>query len=203
MKIILSNTGKRFNQDWIFRKISLTLETGNNYVILGANGSGKSTLLQTIAGFIAPSEGKVEYFLDNNPVTVENIFRHLSIASPYIELIEDMTFLELIHYQSRFKDFVVSDVAAVAQLEKVKNKQIKLYSSGMKQRAKLALAILSKTSLLLLDEPISNLDKNGVEWYKEMMAVYASEKLAVVCSNSQAEEYGFCNQNLVLEHYKT
>ena len=72
----------------------------------------------------------------------------------------------------------------------------------MKQRVRLVLAILSNTPLLLLDEPTSNLDKKGIEWYKQLMSEYCSERIVMVCSNHQQHEYEFCKNEIVIEKYK-
>ncbi len=202
MKINLRQLGKKYNNEWIFKDITLEFSLGNHCVILGGNGSGKSTLLQTISGFQIPSLGTVQYTINGTDVSVENIFKHISIASPYLELIEDFTLQEIIDYQARFKPFKEKNIVEIMQLEKAKNKAIKYYSSGMKQRVKLALAILSKSPILLLDEPLSNIDKNGVEWYKNMITDYSSNRIILVCSNNQKDEYEFCTDTLFIENYK-
>jgi ABC-type multidrug transport system ATPase subunit len=202
MKINLRQLGKKYNNEWIFKNITLELSLGNHYVILGGNGSGKSTLLQTISGFQIQSEGTLEYMFDGKSVSVENIFKHISIASPYMELIEDFTLQELIDYQAKFKAFSEKNIAEVMQLESAKNKAIKYYSSGMKQRVKLGLAILSNSPVLLLDEPLSNIDKNGAEWYRNMIKKYSSNRIIIVCSNNQKEEFEFCNESIFMENYK-
>ena len=136
MKINLRQLGKKYNNEWIFKDITLEFSLGNHCVILGGNGSGKSTLLQTISGFQIPSLGTVQYTINGTDVSVENIFKHISIASPYLELIEDFTLQEIIDYQARFKPFKEKNIVEIMQLEKAKNKAIKYYSSGMKQRVK-------------------------------------------------------------------
>ncbi len=94
MRINLFNAGKRFNRDWIFRKADLTFLPGHTYAIIGANGSGKSTLLQTLAGSMEISEGKIEWQYNNTSRDADNIYSHLTIAAPYVEVIEEMTAVE-------------------------------------------------------------------------------------------------------------
>ena len=187
--------------------MDLELFTGNNYVILGANGSGKSTLLQLIAGSSIPSEGKIIYSDDTGAeIPVENIFSHLSFAAPYLELFEEFTLQESIRFHSRFKKLRngidAAQVTQVCYLDDAANKRIKDFSSGMKQRVKLALAILSDTPLLLLDEPCSNLDQKGVDWYNALVEEHKENRLIIVCSNLHPEEYRFCNQQVKVEDYK-
>lgn len=206
LKIQLDNVGKRFNKEWVFRKINLEFSSDNNYVVLGRNGSGKSTFLQTLAGRYEPSDGALKYVINDRKVGVNDIYKHLSICAPYLEFFEDYTLIESIELQSKFKPFlegiILAEIPELLQLGSSKNKQLKYYSSGMKQRVKLGLAILADTSILLLDEPTNNLDKNGFDWYQKLIAANSSERLIVVCSNDQAHEYKFCNESLNIEDFK-
>ena len=208
MQITLSNIGKRYNYEWIFRKVNYEFITGDNYVILGSNGSGKSTLLQVIGASLISSEGEIKYKTTSpeTEVPVENIYKHLSFASPYLELFEEFTLKESIVFQAKFKPFLAElnaeAIIALTQLEKAKNKQLKHFSSGMKQRVRLALAILSDTPLLLLDEPTSNLDKKAIDWYQNLITNYTKNRLVIVCSNQLEHEYFFCKKQLHIEEYK-
>ena len=208
MQITLSNIGKRYNYEWIFRKVNYTFTTADSYVIMGANGSGKSTLLQLIAGSLIPSEGKIDY-TDSFPPTsiaVDKLPRKLSYAAPYLEMFEEFTFTEAIEFHAQFKPFLkgldTKTIIELTQLEHAKHKQLKQYSSGMKQRAKLALAILSDTPLLLLDEPTSNLDKKAIEWYQNLITSYRHNRLVINCSNQIEQEYFFCKKQVYIEEYK-
>ncbi len=193
MKIQLENIGKKYNREWIFRNINFEFSGTNKYSILGTNGSGKSTLLQIISGSASQSEGKI-----NEQISFEKI----SYAAPYLELPEEMTWREVILFQRRFKKFVsgfsIGKIIELSGLETSAQKEIRNFSSGMKQRAKLSLAILSDTPLLLLDEPSTNLDEKSVAWYQNLIGEFAKEKLVIVCSNYNKEEYSFCEKSLVL-----
>ncbi len=207
MNITLSNIGKRYNYEWIFRKIDYEFSSENNYVILGANGSGKSTLLQVIAGNLIPSEGKIEYKSSEAIIISEdNIFKHLSFAAPYLELYEEFTLVESIEFQAKFEPFYnglsVKQIIEITELDKAKNKQLKYYSSGMKQRVRLALAVLANTPLLFLDEPSSNLDKKAIDWYQKLVTEYSKNRLIIVASNQIEYEYPFCNKEILVENYK-
>lgn len=206
MNIILENTGKRYNQEWIFRGVNDEFIAGEHVVILGANGSGKSTLLQTILGSIAPSEGKIIYKHEGKEIEQDDMFRHISFASPYMELPEEFTLTEILKFHWNFKPFIngllAKNVLEATNLERAANKQLKYFSSGMKQRAKLALCIFSNTSIALLDEPLSNLDSEGIEWYKNLINNYSENRLFIVCSNNQTDEYFFCKKELLIEKYK-
>lgn len=206
MTIALSDAGKRFNREWIFRNLSYNFEAGGAYAITGPNGSGKSTLLQAIAGALTISEGKVDYSLLGKPVEPDHAFRHLSIAAPYLELIEEMTATELLQFHEKFKP-LLPGLQIPAILEEVglgaaAHKQIRFYSSGMKQRLKLAQAIFSDTQVLLLDEPCTNLDEVGIALYQNLIDQYGGKRLIIVSSNDP-QEYRFCRKSLSILDYKT
>src|ERR1700712_1174357 len=105
MKITLQNIGRRFNRDWIFRGVDYTFTLGESYAILGPNGSGKSTLLQVLNGSLSPSAGSISYAFDGKSVAVEDIFQYLSLAAPYLELIEEFSLLEMIDMHFKFKGY--------------------------------------------------------------------------------------------------
>jgi ABC-type multidrug transport system ATPase subunit len=98
MKIRLSDVGKRFNREWIFRHATVEFTAGTAYAITGANGSGKSTLLQTVCGLLQPSEGTISYSENDQPVAVENAFQHISFCAPYLEVIEEMSLAEFFSF---------------------------------------------------------------------------------------------------------
>ena len=201
MQISLSETGKRFNRDWIFRNFSYQFISPGTYAITGPNGSGKSTLLQVIAGAVATSEGKITYSNNSKELEPNKIFRHLSIAAPYQELIEEMTLIEFLNFHSTFKplitDVTVNSIPAMINLENAAGKQIRYYSSGMKQRVKLAQAFFSDTDVLFLDEPCTNLDEDGFQLYHRLIAEYTLNRIVIVSSNDVAE-YGFCKEKILM-----
>ena len=205
MKISLEHIGRRFNREWIFRDINYEFESGSSYAILGANGVGKSTLLQVISGSLSSSEGKISYLKGDKVIDQEKVFINLSMAAPYLELIEEFTLTELIDFHFRFKkyhnDFDRKSVIELLGLKNSEFKAIKYFSSGMKQRVKLALAFCSDTDLLLLDEPASNLDQQGLEWYLSLASNLSSDRLVIICSN-QEQEYSFCRNRLNIADYK-
>lgn len=206
IEISLEDAGRRFNRDWIFRNITYTFASGNSYAILGPNGSGKSTLLQLLNGSMAPSAGKITYQLNGQALSTEEVYRHLTLAAPYLELIEDFTLNEMIGFHFKFKK-PLPGITAQAIIELLGfqssiNKLIKYFSSGMKQRLKLILAFCSDTPILMLDEPTSNLDTQGVEWYQSLVQQFCGDRLVIVCSN-QLHEYEFCWHQLRISDYKS
>jgi ABC-type multidrug transport system ATPase subunit len=200
-QISLIGAGKRFNKDWVFQSLNVDFEQGQHYALIGNNGSGKSTLLQVIAGFTNLSKGTIEWANADS----QTIYDQISIAAPYLELVEELTTLEHFEFHAKFKSLTenisIREMIQLIGLEKSTHKQIRYFSSGMKQRLKLALAIFSTTPILLLDEPCSNLDKEGYALYKQLIQQYAMQKLIIVGSNDP-EEYAFCTQQINLMDYK-
>jgi len=200
-QISLIGAGKRFNKDWVFQSLNVDFEQGQHYALIGNNGSGKSTLLQVIAGFTNLSKGTIEWANTDS----QSIYDQISIAAPYLELVEELTTLEHFEFHAKFKSLTenlsIQEMIQLIGLEKSTHKQIRYFSSGMKQRLKLALAIFSTTPILLLDEPCSNLDKEGYALYKQLIQQYAMQKLIIVGSNDP-EEYAFCTQQINLMDYK-
>jgi ABC-type multidrug transport system ATPase subunit len=205
MTIRLSNAGKRFNREWIFRNADLEFVSGMSYAVTGPNGSGKSTLLQTIGGMLLPSEGKVSFSIANKDIEPEKDYRYISFCAPYLEVIEEMTLVELLEFHQHFKPliqgFSIKQVIAEIDLERAAHKQIRYYSSGMKQRVRLGQAIFSDTPIVLLDEPCSNLDLKGIELYHRLIATYCPDRLVIVCSNDEVE-YSFCRERIEINRFK-
>jgi len=179
MKIILSDAGKRFNREWIFRHFDYQFFSSHAYAITGPNGSGKSTLLQFIAGALMPSEGKIAYH-NKNGESITEFYSLLSIAAPYLETVEEMTANEFFRFHHKFQTLVmgltVSQILEKVGLLEAANKQIRYYSSGMKQRVKLAQAFFSDTPVLLLDEPTTNLDLPGISLFHDLVRDLLSGK---------------------------
>jgi ABC-type multidrug transport system ATPase subunit len=215
MKISLTKAGKRFNRDWIFRNVNYEFTTGNAYAITGPNGSGKSTLLQVIGGALMMSEGNLVYevpangqqpaITGNGKLSTDNLFRQIAIAAPYLEVIEEMTASEFLTFHTQFKPFLpgitTPKALEVVGLSKAAHKQIRYFSSGMKQRIKLAQAIFSHVPCVLLDEPCTNLDAEGIALYQQLINDYCTDRLVIVSSND-IQEYGFCKEKISILDYK-
>ncbi|OYW20733.1 MAG: ABC transporter ATP-binding protein [Sphingobacteriales bacterium 12-47-4] len=228
MKVSLTDAGKRYNRDWIFRHLHYTFEQGKSYAITGPNGSGKSTLLQVISGAVDVNEGRISWSEDggresevgspgsgvrretsdlrpSTPNSRPPTPGLISIAAPYLEVIEEMTALEFLTFHQVFKPFVKDiSIPAILErvgLEKAADKQIRFFSSGMKQRIKLAQAFYSDVPILLLDEPCTNLDAGGISLYQQLIAELTSDRLVVVSSNDEVE-FGFCTERVSILDYK-
>jgi ABC-2 type transport system ATP-binding protein len=204
LNISLQQLGKRFNLDWIFKGLNYNFIQGEQYALTGINGSGKSTLLQVIAGATLHSAGSIVYTNGSNAIGAEAAYKNISIAAPYLDLIEEFTATELLTFHSQFKILTTSipNMLLAVGLQAAANKQIRLFSSGMKQRLKLAQAFFSDSSVLLLDEPTSNLDADGIAIYQHLIQTQISNRLVVIASND-ANEYSFCKQVININTLKS
>ncbi len=205
--ITLSGITKKFGKHIVFRNITTTIYDGEGVAIIGSNGSGKSTLLKVIAGYVEPSAGKVEYAIANLQVNTNNCYQYLSYAAPYMDLIEEFTLSEQVNFYFKFKQMnnnlkSIEEFVNKCGLEQAKEKQIKYFSSGMKQRLKLSLAIMSNSPYLFLDEPLTNLDAQGTVWYQSLMTEYTDNRIVIIGSNSMQEEIFLCRKNIDIEEFK-
>jgi len=191
MRILLEDIGKQYGEHWIFQSVSQAFESSHVYPIIGNNGSGKSTLLQIISGFVTPNEGRISHRKGEVDLPVEQWYQHISMATPYLDLFEEFTVEESIALHQRLKTMTLENPAELMEqidLAQHAKKPLSQLSSGMRQRLKLALAILSKSEVILLDEPSSNLDKRWTQWFNDTLSQHLAHRITIICSNSQSEE---------------
>jgi len=198
MKITLTDLGKKYNREWVFRHLNFEINPGDTIAITGHNGSGKSTLLKVLGGYLTPSQGKVTY-----GDSKEHIQTQFGFAAPYLNLLEEFTLKEHLAFHNKFKKALCShdEMLALSNLAGAEDKLVKDFSSGMKQRLRLVLAFFYESSLLLLDEPTSNLDQDGTDWYLSMLQKVSDEQTMIIASN-QPQEYAGANQIISIENFK-
>ena len=205
MDIKLDNVAKRYRFEWIFRNVNYEFKSGSSYAVLGSNGAGKSTFLKILSGHLSPSKGEIYFNKNGAPIEKDLVYKQVSYAAPYIDLIEELTLTEAIEFHQNFKplfhNLTTKDLLELLQFSKSENKEIKYFSSGMKQRLKLALALCSDTDILLLDEPTTNLDRQGIKWYLDLVEKYKNDRLLIIASNVETD-YSFCENQLNIQHYK-
>ena len=205
MQIDATGLGKRYQRDWIYRGLTRTFRPGSATAVLGPNGAGKSTLLNTLSGQLLPTEGTLAYALAGRALAVEDVPRHLAYAAPYLDLLEELTLLELLRFHTRFKPLrpgvSVDGLVGLMYLEGARQRLVREFSSGMKQRLKLGLALYAAAPLLLLDEPTTNLDATGAAWFQEHVRATRAGRTVLLSSNVPAE-YGFCDEELVVTDFQ-
>lgn len=206
MKIILDKCGRKFSNQWIFRNLSYTISSGEKVWISGKNGSGKSTLLQVIAGNLLCTEGNVSYEWNGRKIS-DDFFSHISFTAPYLDLPDEFSLPEILRFHFKFKkrlnEISDEDLMAFSNLSYAIEKPVRNFSSGMKQRAKLLLAICTDAPILLLDEPCSNLDEEGMQWYATLIEKFAAQRTIIVASNHLKEEHHFCQRQIDIHNFKS
>lgn len=206
MLIELHHTGKKYQREWIFREVNLRWNSGARVGIIGGNGSGKSTLAQIAAGFLSSSEGEVQWSLGQGSVTRDKLFTHVSMCSPLMQLWDDFTLAENFELFQQFKptrgNLSLNDFASTIGLGHQQQRALKHFSSGMRQRVKLGMAILADTPLLILDEPCSHLDAAAVNWYQQLLELHAVNRTVIIASNNDARELFLCSEQIDITDYK-
>ena len=204
--IELNNIGKRFRYEWIFKNITHSFESGKSYALLGPNGSGKSTLMKILSGHLTPSDGQITFLHNGKKIDGDNVYQLISYSAPYIDVIEEMTLTEIIAFHSKFKPLrkalIINDLIRILNFKNAADKEIRFFSSGMKQRLKLALSICFDTPILLLDEPTTNLDAQGVAWYQDLMQQFSDKNRLVIVASNIEHDYDFCEEKLNILDYK-
>ena len=205
-QIELNNIGKRFRYEWIFKNITHSFQSGQSYALLGPNGSGKSTLMKILSGHLTPSEGQITFLHNGKKIDGDNVYQHISYSAPYIDVIEEMTLTEIIAFHSKFKPLskglTINDLIQLLNFKNAADKEIRFFSSGMKQRLKLALSICTESLTLLLDEPTTNLDAQGVVWYRDLMKQFSDKNRLVIVASNIEHDYDFCEEKLNILDYK-
>jgi ABC-type multidrug transport system ATPase subunit len=205
MELKLSQVSKRYQYEWIFKNINLSIPSLSHWAITGSNGSGKSTLLKCLTGITPLTSGSIQYFDSGKEIKGEDIFKSLVISAPYMELPEEFTLLELLKFHFKFKipseNLNLEEMMDILYLKPHQNKPISQFSSGMKQRLKLGLCFFSKNKLIFLDEPTSNLDEQGISWYLQLVKQFSKDKTLFICSNDP-KEYSFCPNEIKIEDFK-
>ena len=195
MQITFSNVSKRYTNEWILKDININFEEGSRYGISGANGVGKSTLMKLISGFLSPTKGLITYEVNGKSIDADSIYQHVSYAAPYVDPVPDFSLQELLTFHETFKSFCLSKEKITDLLgfsKKHRRKTLKYYSSGMQQRVKLALALCSVSSLVILDEPTITLDQSGILFYKNLLSQTQQESRTVLISSNVESDFIDC-----------
>ena len=190
--ITVEQLGKKYSREWIFRNFNYSFQSGEVYAITGPNGSGKSTLMQILWGQMPASTGVIKYKTSSTEISHEEVYKHVAVATPYLDLIDEFTLEEQLRFHFRLKQcryaMTENDMIERMYLTHARHKQLSNFSSGMKQRVKLALAFFSAADVVFLDEPGTNLDSTAFDWYIRELRALPPECLVFIASN-QASEY--------------
>jgi ABC-type multidrug transport system ATPase subunit len=204
MNIDLKNLGRRYHFEWVFRNITLSLSSSKIFAVTGKNGAGKSTFLQVVSGVLSPSEGSVDYVFNHQKIEVDSVYPFLAWCAPGLDLIGDFTAKEMLDWHFRVKPAIdgitSSDMLEQMGLSAAANKSLHQLSSGMRQRIKLATVLFCDVPMWLLDEPCTNLDDTGIQWYRQTVQKNGANRLVLIASNDP-QEYNFADETIDLMPY--
>jgi heme exporter protein A len=183
---------QRFGPSKIFESLSFEVPKGKGLVVTGPNGSGKTTLLRILSGLLRPSKGEVRLNIAGKTISPEERLRHIGFITPELALYEELTALENLEFFATVRRLKRTKADHLALLERVGLKGrgrdlVGTFSSGMKQRLKLAFAIQHEPMLLLLDEPGSNLDDSGRAVVEGVVAEQKKKGVLIVATNDERE----------------
>ena len=183
---------KKYNRRYILKNISFTAKQGQSVAITGPNGSGKTTLIKILTQIIRPDKGTLVFYLDNHKLSPENLNRHIGLIGPYLQLYQELTAYENLRFISQLRrvphaEKRIKELVAAVGLERHIHRAVHTYSSGMKQRLKYLFAIMGDPDFLFVDEPTSNLDKDGISWVYQLLDEWKRDKVLVFATNDEQD----------------
>jgi ABC-type multidrug transport system, ATPase component len=202
VKLVGTKLKKIFNRRIVFDNISFVVESGQSLSITGPNGSGKSTISKIICGLLSPTAGQIEYLNGMGKILREDFHRHVGFVAPYLELYGEFTAMENLIIEGKARGLRNIEERASEILSRVglfnrRNDEVRGFSSGMKQRLKYASALIHDPHILLLDEPMTNLDEAGIKMVLDLIEAFKKDKILVIATNDPVEaEIGDIRINL-------
>ncbi len=189
LDIKLNKITKKFGYQTILKDIDLHLLSGEVVGLSGRNGSGKSTLLRIISSYLSPTSGEIVYSRDGIVLSKNRIPQYTTYSAPYIKVTQEMNLSEAFNFQQKFKPQIspisYKEFLEIIELKDPKLKEIRQFSSGMQQKINVALAIISKSDLLILDEPTSYLDQHAKQWFQGILRNYRKDRTILIASNDE------------------
>ena len=197
------NIGKVFAGRTIIAGISFELPTRSSIGLTGRNGSGKSTLMKILAGVLSPTSGEVTLAEAGAAIPPGERYRRIGFVAPYLQLYDEFTAMENLEFADRILDGGRSREELEGLLARVnllprKADLVRTYSSGMKQRLKYAFALVHEPALLFLDEPSSNLDRDGIAIVREIVREQKGRGMVVIATNDQ-DDLQLCDSLVSVE----
>jgi heme exporter protein A len=192
----VKDLGKWFGRRKVFDHLNFSLQEKNSLVITGRNGSGKTTLLKILCGLIRATRGRVLISSDGKNLSQGEGRNLLGLVMPDLELYGELTAFENLRFLSRIRGLDLDKETLRKQLDRVglagrEDDSVASFSSGMKQRLKYAFALLLDPGILLLDEPTSNLDQEGVSLVDRIVSSQKERGILILATNEKADlKYG-------------
>jgi len=187
-KIVGQNITQKFNQRTIFKDVSFSVESGHSLVITGPNGSGKTTLVRIICQLVRPISGTVDFVREGKNLETNEIYPFIGLVGPYLQLYNNLTALENYHFFARIRGLPVDVPQFRTLMHRLGLKgreldELHTYSSGMLQRV----TLIHQPHILILDEPTSNLDSEGVDIVYQIMEEQKKDKILILATNEPEE----------------
>ena len=190
MKLQVTGLSKSFADRLILNNISFQIEKGKSLAVTGHNGSGKTTLIRILCSLIRADAGKIQFEKDQQ--VISDFGYNFALVGPYLQLYEELSAFENLLFCARIKRTFTDNQDIYKLIEQVGLKgrahdYVKTFSSGMKQRLKYAFALQMQPEVLYLDEPTSNLDKQGIAYVYDIMEQYKEDKILVFATNDEQD----------------
>lgn len=201
IKLIIYN--KKIKEDYVLKDINYTFKQGNIYGLIGKNGSGKTMLLKAMSGFLRPSNGKV-IVNDQELYLKEEFPKDMGVMIGNCEYIKDMTGKDNLKYLAsllkKIDDDRINEVIDIVNLTDEKDKLVKKYSLGMKQKLGIAQAIMEYPKILLLDEPFNGIDNESVSKIKKYLYSIKKDTIIIIATHYKEDIDNFCDSIIKLEN---
>jgi heme exporter protein A len=204
VKLEVSSLKKIFDRKIIFKDVDFTLNTFDSIAITGKNGSGKSTLIKILANVFTQTTGQVTLTIDGKNIEKQYYYKYIGFVSPYLNLYDEFTGYENLKIIAEIRGLAETNIEPVLKrvgLWERRNDLLKIYSSGMKQRLKIAFSIIHEPEILLFDEPTSNLDAEGVRLIDSIAEEYKNRSILIIATNDEHER-SLCDKEINLNNYK-
>ena len=203
MEIKLISYNKKIKEDYVLKDINYTFKQGNIYGLIGKNGSGKTMLLKAMSGFLRPSNGKV-IVNDQELYLKEEFPEDMGVMIGNCEYIKDMTGKDNLKYLAsllkKIDDDRINEVIDIVNLTDEKDKLVKKYSLGMKQKLGIAQAIMEYPKILLLDEPFNGIDNESVFKIKKYLCSIKKDTIIIIATHYKEDIDNFCDSIIKLEN---
>ncbi|WP_368868589.1 lantibiotic protection ABC transporter ATP-binding protein [Staphylococcus haemolyticus] len=182
-KIETRNLNKQFKKETILKDINLKVYPNEVYGLLGINGAGKSTLMKIICGILPQTSGDI--YLDGSPLTRKELTNIGSLieSPPTYNHLSAQDNLKVVALNENIDFNEISKVLELVNLNVDPKKKVKNFSLGMKQRLGIAMALIKKPKLLVLDEPSNGLDPYGIQELRELLKSLTNLNTSVIISS--------------------
>ena len=212
-----NNLTKTYNHVNVVDSVNMHIEERSIYGFVGENGSGKTTIMRLLTGLAEPSKGSFKLFgVENKSSQIYKVRQQMSAIVETTSLVPTMTAKDNLKYQELYLGIKLTneerdELLKIVHLENVDKKKVKNFSLGMRQRLGIAMALINKPKLMLLDEPMNGLDPEGIAELRELLIELCKNKGITILISSHilselekiASHYGFISKGHLLEEITT